>query len=80
MAERSSDKRDRQKFRLRLAEVLIDMDRLGQWDDRNRIAIDRARDQLLADYIDAAADAATSGAPDPVPRRTSSKSTSNHED
>ena len=66
-AERASDKRERWRFRWKLAEALIETKRLGEWDADDRLAIDRARDLLLQDYIVAVL-GDTSDSKDPVPR------------
>ena len=65
VAERS--KRYRQKLRLRgeLADALVDAGRLGAWDAEDREAVETAVEQLLRDWIEAAA---TCGGADPLRR------------
>jgi hypothetical protein len=65
-AARAKISRANRKLRCKLADALIDVGRLGQWDENNREAIQRARDDLLLDYCAAV----TCHGGDPVPRRT----------
>lgn len=70
-AERARDSRERWRVRRRLALALREVDRIGDWDEADRIAIDRACDQLLMDWCEAV----TRDGDDPVPRATIRKVT-----
>ena len=72
-AERAKDSRERRKFRQELAEVLIEVKRLAEWDEGNRLAINRARDRLLLDWMESV----TSDGADPVVRATTTDEATN---
>src|SRR5262245_42341381 len=63
-AQRARDTRKRWKLRRRVAPTLVEVGRLDLWDEHNRIAIGRALDQLILDWVAAVA----SDGFDPVPR------------
>lgn len=50
-AERAKRYRKRVRLRRRLGLALVDANRLAEWDEDDRAAIDEARDLLLEDWI-----------------------------